>query len=64
MPVVVFSDSATPNWKAPDCKGDPKPAVSDDEAKILSIIDTEAWKVEAAYENEMRINENFCCLVY
>ena len=45
LPIVVFSDSPTPNWKSPDCKNNAHPGVSADETKILGLIDTEPWKI-------------------
>lgn len=44
--VVVFSDSGTPNWNKDKCsKPTPVPEVSEDEKKMLRLIETEPIKV-------------------
>lgn len=45
QPVVVFSDSVTPNWKEEDCKDLNDINISDEEKKMLALIDTEPVKI-------------------
>ena len=44
QPIVVFSDSVTPNWKEEDCKDAKDATVSEEEKKMLRSKTKTGWK--------------------
>lgn len=51
QPIVIFSESSTPNWPETDCKNPPSPKITDDEKKMLSLTNTEPVKIVSEMNN-------------
>jgi hypothetical protein len=70
-PIVLFSHSATDNWRAPDCKDMPRPhSLTDEEKGLLAVfhkhrpleIFTSVNKIEKHFHEAKRISDSY--LVY
>ena len=55
QPVVVFTTSSTPNWRADDCKGknpEDKPVIKDADERLVRLLDTDPSKIPQENKRE------------